>query len=292
MLDFRTDTFLTVCKYMNFTRAAERLGLTQSAVSQQIRYLENAYGVKFFRQEGKRIRLTEEGEIFRQAILRIKNDEEHLRSRMGSVGAVRRYVFGATLTAAEYILPARMKNFIQNAPVCQITMYVENTKKLLQMLEEGTVDFAVVEGNFSRREYASLQLSKESFVVCGDQRKAERYRGKKLHDLLPETLLLREQGSGSREILEQELQKEGMSVQDFGGNIELANIGAIKYLVKEGTGLTFLYEAAVRREIESGELYRIELQDFVVEHDIRFIYRKGSIFASDYEEIFHRFSGK
>ena len=67
MLDFRMETFLAVCRYMNFTRAAEKLNITQPAVSQHIRFLEKHYNTKLFRYEGKKLELTEAGEILKNA---------------------------------------------------------------------------------------------------------------------------------------------------------------------------------------------------------------------------------
>ena len=69
MLDFRMETFLAVCQYMNFTRASEKLNITQPAVSQHIRFLEKHYDAKLFRDEGKKLKLTKTGEILRNASL-------------------------------------------------------------------------------------------------------------------------------------------------------------------------------------------------------------------------------
>ena len=82
MQDFRMDTFLAVCKFMNFTKAADYLNLTQPAVSQHIRYLSQSYGVDLFFMEGKRLLLTEAGKILQQAALNMKHDEQHMRERM------------------------------------------------------------------------------------------------------------------------------------------------------------------------------------------------------------------
>ena len=71
MLDFRMDTLVMVCKYMNFTKAAEKLNITQPAVSQHIRYLEENYRIKIFQYEGKRMSLKKEGEILLNAITTI-----------------------------------------------------------------------------------------------------------------------------------------------------------------------------------------------------------------------------
>ena len=75
MLDFRIDTFLAVCRSMNFTRAAEELHITQPAVSQHIRYLEKSYGVKLFDYQGKRLSLTTAGEALFSAAVTMKHDD-------------------------------------------------------------------------------------------------------------------------------------------------------------------------------------------------------------------------
>lgn len=82
MLDFRVETFLAVCRHMNFTKAARELSITQPAVSHHIRYLEQAYGAALFRHNGKRLQLTEAGEILRRTLLTMKHDEQHLQKRM------------------------------------------------------------------------------------------------------------------------------------------------------------------------------------------------------------------
>ena len=94
MQDFRMETFLAVCRTMNYTRAAKELGLTQPAVSQHIRYLEKVYGVELFVQNGKKIALTAAGEILRNAVLTMKHDEIHMKKRMQqAAGGEREYFF-------------------------------------------------------------------------------------------------------------------------------------------------------------------------------------------------------
>lgn len=82
MLDFRVETFLAVCRHMNFTKAARELNITQPAVSHHMHYLEQAYGTALFQHNGKRLQLTEAGEILRRTLLTMKHDEQHLQKRM------------------------------------------------------------------------------------------------------------------------------------------------------------------------------------------------------------------
>ena len=91
MLDFRMKTFLTVCRYMNFTRAADSLGLTQPAVSQHIGYLEKEYGVPLFKREHKKLTLTPAGEILRSALETMRNDENTVKKRMTESLAKKRH---------------------------------------------------------------------------------------------------------------------------------------------------------------------------------------------------------
>ena len=93
MLDFRVETFLAVCRHMNFTKAARELSITQPAVSHHIRYLEQAYGAALFRHNGKRLQLTEAGEILRRTLLTMKHDEQHLQKRMQQAATGTRVIF-------------------------------------------------------------------------------------------------------------------------------------------------------------------------------------------------------
>lgn len=85
MLDFRVETFLAVCRHMNFTKAARELNITQPAVSHHMHYLEQAYGTALFQHNGKRLQLTEAGEILRRTLMTMKHDEQHLQKRMQQV---------------------------------------------------------------------------------------------------------------------------------------------------------------------------------------------------------------
>lgn len=95
-----------------FTKAARELSITQPAVSHHIRYLEQAYGAALFRHNGKRLQLTEAGEILRRTLLTMKHDEQHLQKRMQQAATgTRDYSFGATLSVAEFMLNEALGRF-------------------------------------------------------------------------------------------------------------------------------------------------------------------------------------
>lgn len=198
MLDFRVETFLAVCRHMNFTKAARELSITQPAVSHHIRYLEQAYGAALFRHNGKRLQLTEAGEILRRTLLTMKHDEQHLQKRMQQAATgTRDYSFGATLSVAEFMLNEALGRFLHLHPDSRIRMQVADTKVLLSKLDSGELDFAVVEGDFPKAEYDFFVFGTEEYVAAAAPDKAARYRGRQLTQLLGESLLLREEGSGT-----------------------------------------------------------------------------------------------
>lgn len=292
MIDFRIDTFIEVCKYLNYTKAAEHLGLTQPAVSQHIRYLENMYETRLFHYNNKKITMTETGKMLLNASMTMKNDEQYLKKAIKEkekeAPSIR---FGVTLTVGEYCIPEKVAEYVRNNPGTRIRVMVDNTKELLEDMNRGDIDFAIVEGNFSKDEYDSQLYTRQELVaVCAAGHQFQK-KPELLTDLLSETLLLREKRSGGREVLERSLEGKNLTPEDFNNIIEVSSIKTIKELTVRDCGITFLYEAAVEQELKSQTLQKIELTDFQIWHDMMLIWRKGSIFEERYKEMFAEIMG-
>lgn len=286
MLDMKMETFLAVCEWMNFTKAAESLHITQPAVSQQIHALEEHYGAKIFRYEAKKMLLTEAGELLFQATVTMKHDNHTLQENIHNIKtAENRFYFGATLTICEFVMARKLAHFLKSFPNRQVRMVEGNTKELLERLKKGEIDFAVVEGNFSKKEFDYQVFSSERYLpVCSKDYPFE-VQPCKLEDLLNQRIITREKGSGTRDILEKNLEARNLSIEDFKFVTEIGGMNAIKSLVAEGCGITFLYEAAVIEELKEGSLAEIKLDDFQVTHDFNIIWNKGSMFAEEYRKI-------
>lgn len=287
MLDFRMDTFLAVCQYMNYTRAAQELNITQPAVSQHIRWLEEQYEAPLFTYANKRLSLTREGELLRGMALTVKHDEQMLRRRIHDPGPkVHRLVFGVTPTVGMSLIPEPLARYHQMYPDAPISMRVSNTESLCTALDQGELDFAIVEGYFCKSDYDSLLYRREPYLaVCG-----ARYRFARdprvLSDLLGETLVVREPGSGNREIIRRALSRENRTVEDFRSVIQVSDMNVLKQLLLLGCGVGFLYQAAAQPQLKQGLLRAIPLEDFQESHDITFLWRKGSVFAQRYQQLF------
>lgn len=289
MLDFRMDTFLAVCQYMNYTRAAEALNITQPAVSQHIRWLEEQYEAPLFTYANKRLSLTREGELLRGMALTVKHDEQMLRRRIHDPGpGAHRLVFGVTPTVGMSLIPEPLARYHQMYPDAPISMRVSNTESLCTALDQGELDFAIVEGYFCKSDYDSLLYRREPYLaVCGAEYRFER-EPRVLSDLLGETLVVREPGSGNREIIRRALSRENRTVQDFRSIIQVSDMNVLKQLLLLGCGVGFLYQAAAQPQLKQGLLRAIPLEDFQESHDITFLWRKGSVFAQRYQQLFTR----
>ena len=238
--------------------------------------------------EGKKLSLTEEGDLFRNAAMTFQHDEMYLKHKIQEIKkGKRRIYFGATLTIGDFILPRAAAEFIKMHPDTEVSIRIANTEDLLNQLDQGEIDFAMVEGYFEKKEYDYRIYSRESYIaVCGRDYCFQK-EPEVLEDLLSEPLITREAGSGTREIMEKSLEGRNLKIGDFKKNHEASSLHMIKKLVDEGCGITFLYEAAAGEELRDGILRKLELKDFPVVHDFTFVWRNHSIFSQDYLDIFN-----
>ena len=277
MINHRIDTFLSLCETNSYTETAKVLNMTQPTVTQHIQYLEKHYQVRLVSKKGKQFKLTNEGKMLQKYAKRIKANSERITPLLHRLQKGEEVLkFGATLTIGEYMMPPILLRLLEDKPETKISMFVENTQLLLEMLWKGEIDFALLEGHFEQNEFDSQLLSNETYVgVCSPENPIA-HESNELHDLLNQTLIIREVGSGTRDILEQSLYNQNLSVDDFNRTIEIGNMNAIKELCRHNKGITFMYQEAVKNEFESGHLTEIPIKNFSISHPFSFVYLKNS----------------
>ena len=287
MLDFRIKTFMKLCETMNFTKAGEALGLTQPAVSQQIHFLEDYYDDKLFSYQGKKLSLTEAGRILLESAYRFHNDEETLKYRIKAIDVHKKVLnFGVTRTVGDYYIAKNLANYVRNNSNTEIKMLVDNTEVLLEKMYQGEISFAIVEGYYDKKAFDSILFAEVPFIaVASKDYGFIKGRPRYLADLLGENLLVREEGSGTRAILERHLSKENLSIKDFKSSMEIGGINAILQMLELNMGISFMYYPAVEREIEAGKLQEISLVNFKEKHSFSFIWIKDSIYSDEYKNI-------
>lgn len=289
MLDFRHETFLALCRIRSYTKTAQALHLTQPAVTQHIKALEAHYGNRLFIYADKTLTLTEHGARLYQFASTVASDSdtlaEILRKKTLSNPPLR---FGATLSIGQYIMPNILKQILTQNPETPVSMLVENTHHLLNKLDQGEIQFALIEGLFEKAAYHSELFAQEPFVAVCSKNSSFGDDTISFQELLKSNLIIREQGSGTREIFENLLSKRNLSTNCFSKVTEIGSMETIKYLVRNGLGITFLYRAAAKRELLQGELRQLHIQDFKAENELNFVFLKNSQHASDFLAWFHK----
>lgn len=266
---------------MNFTHAAKELNITQPAVSQHIHYLEEEYNTKLFLQNGKKLELTEEGKILFRKMNQMRNDEKLLKRELSSARSSKKIAFGVTMTIGEYAISAPVSSFIKDHPDIDFVIHFGNTSELLRNLQDGTIDFALVEGYYPEGVYETLPYKTEVFIPVCSSAHAFRRKPEKLTDLFSERLLVREPGSGTRSILERSLALGNHGIDCFSHYIQVENMHTIMQFLCCDCGISFLYRAAVEKELNAGVLREIPLRDFSITHDFTFLWPKDSVFSDE-----------
>lgn len=163
-----------------------------------------------------------------------------------------------------------------------------NTEVLedMEAYKQEFIDFAIIEGYFQGDYYKTKIFKSEEYIAVASANHVFEKPIHCLNDLKDERLIIREHGSGTRVILTKTLALKNMSVKDFRNLIEIENIHTIVQLLKDDCGISFLYKAAVAKELKEGTLVQIPLSDFMVMHNFTFLWNKDSIFSTEYESIF------
>lgn len=283
MLDPRWNTFLAVCETMNYTKAAQRLCLTQPAVTHHIQYLEQHYGCRLFTYEGKVLRLTEAGLRLREFTRSMAYNEQKMEQTMAATAPISLRV-GTSKTIGEYVIAPKVEQFLRAHPDASFSLLVDNTRELLRGLEAGRLDFVLVEGFFDRSRYDAQLWRRESFFgVCSpDHRLAGRLVT--LEELEGERLILRESGSGTRAIFEDALRHQNRTLRGFSSVATISDFATIKSLVTDGLGISFLYAPVVQRELEQGTLARFDLADAPMQGAFYFVCLKNNLFAGTWAD--------
>ena len=267
MLDYRIATFMTLYQQMNYRKAAELLNMTQPGVTQHIHHLEKHYGVKLFEYDGRRLRRTACAEALKRHVDGINARERMLREAFAETQGICLDV-GATKSIGEFVLMPELEKYLSD-PGRTINFVIDNTENLLELLENSKLDFAVIEGVFDKNRYGNHLYKKERFLgICG---KDHPFAGRTvpLEAVFRQTLVLREQGSGTRRLLEQAIGDRGYTLDCFRRTVSVSNFSVILDLVSRGDAVTFGYgPIAAGRE----DLSTFEVEDMSLMGEFNFVY--------------------
>ncbi|GMK43490.1 LysR family transcriptional regulator [Paenibacillus glycanilyticus] len=259
--------FMAVAETRHFTRAAEALHMTQPAVSQHIQALESNIGTKLLDRSNKHVRLNKAGEIVYKhgkeieglytRMQRLVDDLMHNASGMLSIGAS--YTFG------EYVLPHAIAYLQVHYPLIKPTITIGNTKEISSLVAGGQLDIGIVEGELEHGKLYAEPLAKDRmYVVTASSHPFAAADDIDAVRLQQETWIVREEGSGTREVTERMFLERGLNPEN---RMVFGSTQIIKESVEAGLGISLLSHWAVRKEIALGTVSRLTVGGRPVERD-------------------------
>lgn len=253
---FRIRVFRAVAHHLNFSRAAEALLLTQPAVTQQIKALEEEFGTPLFARGGGRISLTAGG----QALLpfaeqmSVLNDEAIAAVAAANGLHAGTLALGASQTIAQYLLPTLLASFFAEFPEVHVTIRSGNSDAMLEALLARDIQLALIEGPEQRRDIHIEPFMEDHMVLVVPAHHSWADQEIEPDTFSKEPLLAREFGSGSRRVVEQALAQLGLRAKDLRVRMELDSTEGLLSAVEAGLGVTFVSRWAVRNQLALGTL--------------------------------------
>jgi DNA-binding transcriptional LysR family regulator len=264
MEDHKLRVFCAVADTKSFSKASELIHLTQPAVSLQIQAMEELYETRLFDRSGNTINLTPAGEILYKRAKEILGLYAEAQKNISEItGAIKGSLsVGASMTIGNYLLPSIIAAFKKKVPQVNISLIINNTKVITDKLNAGEIDMALVEGDVSKQRFTvDILLSDELVVIVSPVHPWAERRNIPGMDLIKEPLILREEGSGTRQIILKHLEDHGIKRDHLKIALVLGGIEAIKGAVEEGMGVSIVSAWAARSALKHGTLKALTFKD-------------------------------
>ena len=289
-MDYRDKVFISAAENLSFSKAAAFLHISQPAVTRHIRELEERYRTNLFDRRGNKIYLTKAGEKVYNALKQIEKQYRELEFEVGQMHAsiAGEFRIGASTTIAQYVIPKILGSFHKRYPKVQIFLSSGNSLDMENMLINNQIDLALVE-NFSSQSGIRYRkfLDDELIVVTGSQSVYAKRDVISREDLVKIPLVLREQGSGTLEVIEEALVKHGFDITALNTVIHLGSTESIKNFLQDFDGLAIVSARAVISELYHRNLVKLRLADFSMPRAFRIADRLG--YKSPIVDLFEEF---
>lgn len=277
MFDFRLQVFTAVATRLSFTKAAEKLFISQPAVTKHIKELEHQLQTQLFIRKGTRVALSPSGKILQDYAAQIRNMQRDLEFELGQLNSVGkgRLIIGASTTIAQYILPGILAKFNEYYKEIQVELMVHNSETITQLLANNTIDLGIVEGKLKSSGFRYVPFMEDEIVLVASAKHPLSAKTLSLKDLAGISFVARENGSGTQEFIVSCLKKEGIHYNELQTIIRLGSSEAIKNYLKHSDCMAFLSRSALRQELENGSLHIVPVRQFRINREFHFVLAQG-----------------
>jgi DNA-binding transcriptional LysR family regulator len=260
--------FHTVAQAGGISRGAAAARVSQPAVSKQIAELEDELGVRLLDRLPRGCQLTEAGKILADYVNRWCSLEQDAGRAIEEYRGLKRgrLAVGASLTIGGYLLPAVLAEFNRRFPEIELRMEIANTRHIRSALLEGAIELGLTEGPLVSEELESEVFFQDELVAIAPSGHPLLKKGNvTVRELCREPFILREEGSGTRAVVERALRRKGFKIKPL---LSLASPEAIKNAVAAGMGLSILSRLIISLELQAGSLGVIPLKDLTIQRPL------------------------
>lgn len=286
-MDTKLLSFISLCDTKSFTATAKELNLTQPAVSQHIKALEQEYDVKLLTREGNEIHLTQAGEIMLKYALRIKSLYNDLNRRIeDNKKYAKSLTVGITHTAESNVAPEIFAYYSSENSGSHIKIVSDTIKNLYDKLANYQIDMAIIEGNITNKKFSSVLLGTDSLVaVISPSNPLSEKKVITINDLRKERLVLRNFESGTTSLFINELNRLKLSIDDFKVFLEIDSVSSIKDLVSKNLGVSILPMSACKREVKQKQLLTLPIENMNLSRETSLLFIEGNVDREVLEDI-------
>ena len=290
--DYRYETLLSVQKLGSYSAAGEVLGLTPSAVAQQVHSIEEELNTKLFSRKANRLFPTKECNLIVDSVNQVQALFSRLDSRLADSGNRERHIsIGVTPSVESGALLSRILTQ-DHEDNMQVTVETLPAQNLCELLRNGMLDFVILDGTFPKGDFNFILLDTDRLIIVVSPQSAYAQKGYiTLSELQKEKLILRLPESNTRKLFEANLVKNGKSISDFSVMMETENVDTIIKLVSTGYGVSVLSEMACRADRETGRIATVRLQGMEMSRSIHILYRpecRLDTFLRKIQDCYHK----
>jgi DNA-binding transcriptional LysR family regulator len=279
-MDFKQlESFVMIAKIKSFSRAAEKLYLTQPTISNHIHLLEKELGTILFNRTNKQISMTRAGEIFYEYAISILNKKEHaffsLEEYKGKIEGI--LEIASSSIPEQYYLADALKRFSAKYPDVRYSLMKHDTSQVIDKILSGEIDFGIVGARPESTQLDYIDIMEDEIVLAGPPHGLE----KMMPDALAELpLIFRELGSGTRKAAMGFL-KDTSGIDTAGLHIvaEVESNETIKRFIELGLGYSFVSLCSIARELSEGRLGIVALDGFKIKRSFYFVYHKKRVLS-------------
>ena len=271
--------FYSVSETLNMTKTSKKMYISQSAVSQIIKELEEDLGVILFERIYKKLYLTEEGMLFKEYTRRILNMWDDMNEHMQSKKKNILIKFGGSTISGIYLLPYLCKNFSTIYNNVNFNIQIDNTTKIIKKVLENDIDIGIIDGIMpNNNEIISIEMQKDYLKVVTPN--IEKFKNKEkfaIEDFKHENMILREEGSGTRKTVDEYIERLKIKTEN---KMVIGNNEAIKKMVEIGLGITIISTLAIENEILEEKLLAFNVTDTEISRNFHIIIHKDKYISS------------